>query len=61
MIELTKNQCRSLAEFIDCYLLNAIREDEDVDNLAWIWDIVSAWKIFDRVANGGELNIDADE
>lgn len=58
MIELTKNQCRSLADFIDFYLLSAIREDTEIDNLAWVHDIITAWKIFDRVANGGELNAD---
>lgn len=44
LVELTKDQCVNLAEFIDLYLLTAIREDEFIDNLAWVESMILAKK-----------------
>ena len=41
-IHLTKSQCNNLADFIDFYLIKAIREDEEIDNLMWIKDMIDA-------------------
>ena len=42
IVELTKDQCKNVAEFIDMHLLNAIREDEFIDNLAWVESMILA-------------------
>ena len=44
LITLTKSQCTNLAEFIDYNLLRAIREDEDIDNIDWVYDMCKAYK-----------------
>lgn len=41
-IRLTKSQCNNLADFIDFYLIKAIREDEELDNLQWVKDMIDA-------------------
>lgn len=44
-IELTKSQCDNLATFIDLYLLQEIRDNEDLDNLNYVRDMLDAQKI----------------
>ena len=51
-VELTKSQCKNLAEWIDMYLLDVIRKDEDIDNLLWVKDIILAWEALDEAAKG---------
>jgi hypothetical protein len=41
-VELSKDQCRNLAEFIDIHLLDAIRSDPDIDNLRWVESMILA-------------------
>lgn len=31
-----KQQCEEIANFIDWYLFQTIREDEDIDNIEWV-------------------------
>ena len=42
VIHLTESQCNNLADFIDFYLLKAIREDDEIDNLNWVKDMLDA-------------------
>ena len=44
MIELTKNECESLVDLIECNLLNIIRNDDDIDNIHWLMNICSVFK-----------------
>lgn len=41
-VELSKEQCRNLSEFIDIHLLDAIRNDPDIDNLRWVESMIGA-------------------
>lgn len=43
-ITLTKSQCKNLSEFIEFYLMSAIREDEDIDNINWVCDMCESYK-----------------
>lgn len=50
-VHLTKGQCKNVAEFIDMYLLHAIRTDDEIDNLNWVRDMIDAR---DTLACAGE-------
>lgn len=47
-IELTKSQCMSLCDFIETYLLDAIRKDTEIDNLEWLLGILQAKMEFEK-------------
>lgn len=51
MIELTKDEGKSLADFIEIYFIGIIHDDPDVDNLEWVCDICSAYR---KLKEGGE-------
>lgn len=40
-IEVTKNQCESVIDFIEWNILEAIRNDESVDNVDWLANILA--------------------
>ena len=44
MIEITKDEAESLLDFIELNFFDAIRNDEDVDNLEWAMNIMSVCK-----------------
>lgn len=44
MIDLTKSQCKNLAEIIQSNIFDIIRNDTDIDNIEWLVDIVEAYK-----------------
>ena len=50
-IELTKDQCASLVDFIECTLICSIREDEYLDNLQYVINICDAYKVFKEVVD----------
>lgn len=43
-VELTKDQCQNIADFIELNLLQVIRLDTDIDNLAWVESLILAKK-----------------
>lgn len=43
-VELSKSQCVNVAEFIEMYIFQAIREDLDMDNLEYLRDMLDAEK-----------------
>lgn len=47
-VELSKAQCRNVAEFIDMYLLEAIRKDTAIDNLGWVEDMIVVKNALDK-------------
>lgn len=53
-VELTKSQCENLAEWIDMHLLDAIRDDEEIDNLKWVKDMVLAMETLEKAAKEDE-------
>ena len=54
-VELTKEQCESLVDFIECELIHSIREDEYLDNLQYVINICDAYKVFKEVADNVNL------
>ena len=44
MIDLTKDEAYSLANHIDCTLLDTIRNDTDIDSMGWLINIVHAYE-----------------
>jgi len=42
MVELSKTQCKNLADFIDLYLLTEIRDNDELDNLDYLRDMLDA-------------------
>ena len=53
-IQLTKSQCRNVAEFIEFGLIDHIRNDTELDNVRWIADMIEAWKTMDK--EGGKVD-----
>lgn len=50
-VELTKNQCRNVAEFIEMNLLDVIRNDVDIDNVAWLEDMLDAKRALEKAVD----------
>ena len=44
MIKITKEEAESLLDFIGLNFFDAIREDEDIDNLEWAMNIMLVYK-----------------
>ena len=44
IVELTKSQCENLAEFIELNLFRVIRLDDEIDNISWLEDMITAKK-----------------
>lgn len=44
MVEITDNEASSLVDFIDFNLLDAIRNDTDIDSLLWLDNLMSIWR-----------------
>ena len=43
--------CRNLADLIELYIFQYIRDDEDIDNMEWLVSVVDAYKAFRQVEN----------
>ena len=50
LIELTKGQCESLADFIALNLLDVIRNDTDIDNLNYVRNLLNAQQAFEEAS-----------
>lgn len=46
MIEITENEASSLKDFIECYFIDSIRNDEEVDSLLYLFNIL---RIYERI------------
>ena len=49
-VELSKDQCESLADFISLNLLDVIRNDVDIDNLNYVRNLLNALQTFEEAA-----------
>lgn len=56
-IELTRAECEAAAEFIGENILDVIREDVDLDNIAWVRNMLNVQK---KLEEAGEAT-DEDE
>lgn len=55
-VELTKSQCNNLAEFIELYLVDAIRNDPEIDNLDYLRDMLNAEEALRKAVDEYEGN-----
>lgn len=53
-VNLTDSQCKNIAEFIDLYLIDAIRKDPEIDNINYIKDMIAAMEILQKRADKKE-------
>ena len=53
-VELTKSQCKNVAEFINYNLLDEIRNDPDIDSVYWVKDMINAMEVLEKAAREGE-------
>ena len=42
-VGITKSEALNLAEFLDLHLIRSIRDDPEIDNMAWLRDMVYAY------------------
>ena len=53
-IELTKDQCKNLALFIEINLLHDIRSDPEMDNLDYLRDMLNIQQMCREAAKHGD-------
>jgi hypothetical protein len=46
MYEITKSEASSLKDFIECYLIDSIRTDPEMDSLLYLYNILN---VFERI------------
>ena len=44
MVKITSNEATSLEDFIELNLLDAIRNDVDIDSLLWVYNILNVYR-----------------
>ena len=44
MTELTKDEAYAVANFIDTWLFQAIRDDADIDSMTWLRNLIHAYE-----------------
>lgn len=52
-VELTKSQCKNLADFLEFNLIESIRNDTDIDNIYYVSDMCKAYEVL-REAGGNK-------
>ena len=50
-IELTKSQCKNLADFIEWHFFQSIREDTEIDCIEWARELLDAEKAFRKAVD----------
>lgn len=55
-VELTKSQCNNVADFIEMYIFQAIRDDPDMDNIEYLRDMLDAEKALRKAVDEYEWN-----
>lgn len=53
-LELTKDQCVSLIDYIEVNLFDVIRNDTDIDSIIWVRNILDAHRIFEEAVKSDE-------
>ena len=51
-LKITLNQAENLRDLIDLWFFREIREDEDIDNTMWAWDILDIYKQCQDIIDG---------
>lgn len=51
-IEITKDQAEALKDLIDIWFFREVRENEDIDNTMWAWNILDIYKQCQEIIDG---------
>lgn len=51
-IEITKDQAEALKDLIDIWFFREVRENEDIDNTMWAWNILDIYKQCQDILDG---------
>ena len=49
-LNIDKHTCRNIAQFLEIYFFQNIRDDEDMDNIDYVHDLIHAIEELRRVA-----------
>lgn len=49
-LNISKSTCQNIADFLDIYFFQNIRDDEDMDNIEYLHDLIHAIHELNRVA-----------
>lgn len=52
-LNISKDTCRNIADFLDIYFFQNIRDDEAMDNIEYLHDLIHAIHELNRVAKEG--------
>ena len=44
MVELTASEAESLADYLDTFFIQNIRDNIDIDSMLWLDNIMSIWR-----------------
>lgn len=53
-LEITESQAQNLMDLIDLWFYREIREDTDLDNVMWAWEILDIYKQCKEGINGSD-------
>ena len=53
-LNIDKHTCENIADFLELYFFQNIREDEDMDNIEYVHDLIHAIGELRRVATSGD-------
>ena len=53
-LNIEKSTCENIADFLELYFFQNIRDDEYIDNIEYVHDLIHAIGELKRVANGGK-------
>ena len=51
-LKITETQAQNLMDLIDLWFFREIRENEDIDNVMWAWDILDIYKQCKKIVDG---------
>jgi hypothetical protein len=51
-IKITKDQAESLKDLIDIWFFREVRENKDIDNTMWAWNILDIYKQCQEIIDG---------
>lgn len=56
-VELTKSQCKNLADFLEFHLIESIRNDDYIDNIDYLVDMCKAYEVLKKAGGtDGQTN-----
>lgn len=55
-LNIDKDTCRNIADFMEIYFFQNIRDDTDMDNIEYVRSLINAIDEFRRVSEEGDYN-----